>query len=283
MFPPTKKFPTNKNNFPTYKWIQKKTSLTRVPQQSFRCLDSGSILSKRPLLSKSPLCKLFKRPLSKHQKGHLGPPVGSSFPFFGANVGHRSFGAPVGNSFFRFWVQNHFGRYKNYFGCWENNFGKQVRKLFWQVGKLFCQAGIHMMSDEAINKKVNGDFWLHRNVWDVCWDQITFLLDPSNFLYYLQMSCSGNGRANRILSEYKRILIQIYLQNTDPIFLQTLIQTYLQNAGNCQETIIHIHYLKPYSFKCEFRTECTFSGSLKRRHQIFFPVCREENCDVGIL
>ena len=64
---------------------------------------------------------------------------------------------------------------------------------------------------------------------------------PSNFLYYLQMSCSGNGRANRILSEYKRILIQIYLQNTDPIFLHTLIQTYLPNAGNCQETVIHIH------------------------------------------
>ena len=38
---------------------------------------------------------------------------------------------------------------------------------------------------------------------------------PSNFLYYLQMSCSGNGRASRILSEYKRIPIQKYLQNSD--------------------------------------------------------------------
>ena len=44
----------------------------------------------------------------------------------------------------------------------------QVGKLFWQVGKLFWQAGIHMMSDEAINKKVNGDLWLHRNVSEMC-------------------------------------------------------------------------------------------------------------------
>ena len=57
---------------------------------------------------------------------------------------------------------------------------------------------------------------------------------PSNFLYYLQMSCSGNGRASRILSEYKRILIQKYLQNSDSeIFVEGSLRFSSDNTEGC--------------------------------------------------